>query len=186
MHRQETSGEILGLLAEFDRPDRLIDSVQRARAAGFRAMDAYSPFPLDELTPLLGFEENRIPWLTLVGGILGAAVAYSLQVYTNYAYQIEIGGRPLYAWQSFMLITFELSVLFAVLFAVVGMLFLNRLPRLHHPLFDIAEFHLASSDKFFLLICSSDGRFDERRTLAFLKRLHPVRVETVRETEQPE
>ncbi|MBB6300609.1 DUF3341 domain-containing protein [Rhizobium leucaenae] len=186
MHEPSPESAVFGLVAEFDRPERLVEGVKRARKAGFRALDAYSPYPVQELTDVLDLKENIVPWLTFAGGMVGAAVAYGLQVYTNYAYQIIIGARPLYAWQSFMLITFELTVLFAVLFAVFGMLLLNRLPRLHHPLFDVDAFHLTSSDKFFLVLFSNDARFHLKRTRAFLEGLDPVRVETVEHTEQPE
>lgn len=186
MREPAPGSEVFAILAEFDRPERLIDAVRRAKTAGFRFMEAYSPFPIEELAETLGFRENIVPGLTLIGGFAGAAVGYGLQLYTNYAYQIEIGGRPLYAWQSFMLITFELSVLFSVLSAIFGMLFLNRLPRLHHPLFDDPEFHLASSDKFFLAIFSNDLRFNRRSTRKFLEDLHPVRVDMIAHTEQPE
>jgi hypothetical protein len=177
---------VFGILAEFDRPERLVEGVRRARRAGFRAMDAYTPYPVKELTEALELRENIVPYLTLAGGIAGAGGGYGLQLYTNYAYQIDIGGRSLYAWQSFMLITFELMVLFAVLFTIFGMLVLNRLPRLHHPLFDVEAFHLASSDKFFLVLFSNDVRFHPKRTRTFLEGLHPVRVAAVEHTEQPE
>ncbi|MEZ2126238.1 MULTISPECIES: DUF3341 domain-containing protein [unclassified Sinorhizobium] len=186
MREPAPGSEVFGILAEFDSAERLIEAVRLARTAGFRFLEAYSPFPIKELTETFGFRENIVPGLTLIGGFVGAAVGYGLQLYTNYAYQIEIGGRPLYAWQSFMPITFELGVLFSVLFAIFGMLFLNRLPRLHHPLFDDPEFHLASSDKFFLVIFSNDPQFKRRSTRKFLEKLHPVRVNTITHTEQPE
>ncbi|MCL4767683.1 MAG: DUF3341 domain-containing protein [Hyphomicrobiaceae bacterium] len=175
-----------GLMAEFDRPERLMESVRRAREAGFRRMDAYSPFPIDGLAEELGFRDRRVPRLTLFGGVFGAAVGYGMQVYTNLAFPIEIGGRPLIATQAFMLITFELTVLFAVLFAIGGMLALNRLPRLHHPLFDVEAFHLASADKFFLVIFSNDAMFDPGKTRGFLEGFAPVRIDVVEHTEEPE
>src|SRR4051794_18972583 len=92
---------VFGLLAEFDRPERLVEGVKRARRAGFRTMDAYTPYPVKELTEALELRENIVPYLTLAGGIVGAGGGYGLQLYTNYAYQIDIGGRSLYAWQSF-------------------------------------------------------------------------------------
>lgn len=186
MREPSPKSAIFGLMAEFDRPERLVDAVKLTRKAGFCALDAYTPYPVSELSEALDFRENIIPWLTFAGGILGAAGGYGLQLYTNYAYEIEIGGRPLYAWQSFMLITFELTVLFAVLFAIFGMLLMNRLPRLHHPLFDLERFHLASSDRFFLVLFSNDARFHPKRSRIFLESLDPVRVETIEHTEQPE
>ncbi len=186
MREPRPGSDLFGLLAEFDKPERLVEAVKRARKAGFLAMEAYSPYPVEELSGALGFEENIIPWLTLAGGIFGAASGYGLQLYTNHAYSIEIGGRPLYAWQSFMLITFEMTVLFAVLTAIFGMLILNRLPRLHHPLFDIEAFDFANSDRFFLVIFSNDRRFHPKRTRVFLAHLDPVRMEAIEHTEQPE
>jgi hypothetical protein len=186
MREPSPDSAIFGLMAEFDSPERLVESVGIARRSGFRAFDAYTPFPVEELTEATGFKENAVPWLTLTGGLIGAGSGYGLQLYTNYAYQIEIGGRPIYAWQSFMLITFELTVLFAVLFAVFGMLLLNRLPRLHHPIFDVPAFHLASSDKFFLVLFSNDDCFDADRTRRFLEGLNPIRIDVVEHTEQPE
>jgi len=178
--------ELFGVLAEFDRPDALIAAVKAARRSGFRALDAYSPYPLEEMPRALGFQENTIPWLTLTGGLLGGATAYGLQLWTNYAYPIEIGGRPIFAWQPFMLITFELTVLLAVLFTILGMLLLNRLPRLHHPIFDVRDFHLASSDKFFLVVFSNDAKFDREQTGHFLQSLMPLRIDIVEHTEEPE
>ncbi|MGO4567626.1 DUF3341 domain-containing protein [Rhizobium sp. 2YAF20] len=186
MREPRPSTDIFGLMAEFDSPERLVECVWAARRGGFRAFDAYSPFPVEGLTEAIGFDENTVPWLTLMGGVAGAASGYGLQLWTNYAYPIEIGGRPIYAWQSFMLITFELTVLFAVLFAIFGMLLLNRLPRLHHPVFDVADFHLASSDKFFLVLFSNDARFHPDRTRRFLEGLDPVRIDIVEHTEEPE
>jgi hypothetical protein len=164
----------------------LIDGVHRSREAGFRQFDAYSPFPIEGLAEVIGFRDQRVPWLTLIGGMFGAAVGYGMQVYTNYAFPIDIGNRPLVAVPAFMLITFELTVLFTVLFSIGSMLALNHLPRLHHPLFDINEFHLASTDKFFLVVFSNDPKFDEDRTQVFLHALNPVRVVVVKRTEEPE
>lgn len=174
---------LFGMLAEFDRPERLIDAVDKARGAGFCELEAYSPFPIEGLAERLDFKDRRIPLLTLLGGILGAAVGYGMQVYANLAFPIDIGNRPLVATPAFLLITFELTVLFAVLFAIGGMLALNHLPRLHHPLFDLDEFHLASSNKFFLLIFGNDPLFEEDRTRSFLEALAPIHVSPVEHTE---
>jgi hypothetical protein len=175
-----------GLLAEFNSGDGLTDAVRRARRAGYCAIDAYSPFPIEGLDEVLDFHDVRVPWLTFAGGVFGAAVGYLMQVYTNVAYPIDIGGRPLAPWQAFMLITFELTVLFAVLFSIGGMLALNHLPRLHHPVFDVPALHLASDSKFFLVVLANDPRFDPVETHDFLAGLHPVRIDTVSHTEPPE
>lgn len=168
---------IFGMMAEFDRPERLLEAARQARQADFRAIDAYSPFPIEELTEIMAPEDLRVPILTAIGGVLGAGIGFGLQVYTSLAFSIDIGGRPLVAVPAFMLITFELCVLGAVLFAICGMLVLNRLPRLHHPVFDIQTFGLASMDAFFLVIFSNDRRFDPEGTRDFLMRLKPRRVD---------
>ena len=175
-----------GLMAEFSAPEQLVDAVRQSREAGYQALDTYSPYPIEEMPEALGITENIVPWLCFGGGALGAATGYGMQLYTNSAYPIAIGGRPLLAWQPFMLITFELMVLFAVGAAIAGMLVLNHLPRLHHPVFDVPDFHRASADRFFLAIFCNDPRFEIEETAAFLRALDPLGVEVIQSTEEPE
>lgn len=186
MREPSADTRLFGLLAEFSRPDALLAALDKANEAGLRRMDAYSPFPIEGLAQKLGFSELKVPWFTFWGGVAGALTGFGMQVYTNLDFPLDIGGRPLIAVPAFLLITFELTVLFAVLASILGMLLLNHLPRLHHPLFDIEDFHLASSDKFFLVVFSDDVRFDEAGTADFLHSLAPVRVVTVGHTEEPE
>jgi hypothetical protein len=186
MREPAASAEYFGLLAEFNGAEKLLESAKRARKARFRQMDAYSPFPIDGLAEVLGFRDRRVPILTAVGGICGALVGYGMQIYTNLAFPIDIGGRPLVAPPAFALITFELAVLFAVLSTIGGMIAFNHLPRLHHPVFEARRFHLASSDRFFLIIFSNDAQFDPERTESFLKSLEPVGVTLIARTEEPE
>lgn len=186
MREPEAHLHPFGMIAEFDDPDRLVDAVRRARTAGFSNLDSYSPYPLEDMPPALGFHEQRVAWLTLAGGLFGAAIGYGMQLFTNWDFPIDIGGRPLFAWQPFMLITFELSVLFAVLAAVFGMLLLNRLPRLHHSVFDVPGFERASVDRFFLIIFGNDDRFDLTETRGFLESLAPRNIRMVGKAEEPE
>jgi hypothetical protein len=179
MREPATDQPIFGMMAEFDRPERLVEAVRQVRAARFRAVDTYSPFPIEEVTEILELRDRRIPILTAMGAIFGAASGFGMQVYANLAFPIDIGNRPLVAVPAFWLITFELAVLCAVLLAIFGMLVLNRLPRLHHPVFDIGAFGLASMDKFFLVIFSNDRGFDPERTRAFLMELKPRRVDLI-------
>ena len=174
----ESDGEdaLYGLLAEFDRPERLMKAAEKTRAAGFRKIDAFTPFPVSGLAEKLGATDNLVPMLTLIGGILGAAAGFGLQVYVNLDYPLNVGGRPLIAVPAFMMITFELMVLFAVAFSIGGMLVLNRLPRLHHPLFNVDRFQLATADRFFLFIAREDPRFGPGSTRRFLEELRPRRV----------
>jgi hypothetical protein len=177
---------LYGLMAEFDRPERLLEAVGKARDAGFTCIEAFSPFPVDGVAEALGFRDRRVALATLLGGIAGAAIAYGMQVYVNLDFPLNIGGRALVAPPAFALITFELLVLFAVSAGIGTMFWLNGLPRLHHPVFGVESFHLASSDKFFLAILANDPKFEPRATRRFLQRLKPLRIDEAPFAEQPE
>jgi len=169
-----------GLLAEFDSPTMLVEAVRAARQNGYRKMDAYTPFPVENLAEELGFRRTRLPLVVLIGGILGCVGGYLMQYWVAaIAYPLNVGGRPLHSWPSFVPVTFELTILVAALFAVLGMLGLNGLPRPHHPVFNVPSFALATRDKFFLCIQATDPRFDPDRTRAFLAGLHAREVSDV-------
>jgi hypothetical protein len=168
---------IYGILAEFGEPDALLEAARKVRAAGYQNVDAYTPYPVEDLSDALGFRTTRVPLLVLVGGVLGAAGGYLLQYWLNVIdYPINIGGRPLNSVPAWIIITFELTILTAALFAVLGMLALNGLPRPHHPVFNVPEFALASTNRFFLSIEATDPRFDARLTREFLEGLAPKGV----------
>src|SRR5437762_2688076 len=163
-----------GLIAEFDNPEALVGAAHRAFAEGFRRMDAYSPFPVDGLAEAIGFHRTRVPLIVLIGGILGCAGGFWLQYWVSVIdYPINIGGRPLNSWPSFIPVTFELTILLAALAAVCGMLGLNGLPMPYHPLFNVPRFAQASRDRFFLCIEARDPRFDRETTRRFLEGQQP-------------
>jgi hypothetical protein len=168
-----------GLLAEFETPEALVAAARRARAAGYRALDAFTPFPVYELNDILDLRDRRVLWLGLIGGIFGCALAFGMQLFTNFDYPINVGGRPLYALSAFAVVAFELTVLFAALTAAIGMLALNGLPRLHYPVFAAPRFPRASKDRFFLCVLATDPRFDTSGTRDFLQELDPASVELV-------
>jgi hypothetical protein len=171
--------EFYGLLAEFKQPEDLVAAAKRARAQGYRDLDAFTPFPVYELAPVLRFKDDRVLWLGLFGGIFGAALAFAMQIFTNWDYPINVGGRPLYPFSAFAVVAFELTVLFAALTPAIGMLILNGLPRLNHPVFAAREFYRASRDRFFLCILATDEKFEPAATRKFLLRLGAVSVELV-------
>jgi len=174
---------LYGLIAEFDSPSDLVAAAHAAREAGYRKMDAYSPFPIEELAEALGFHYNRLPLLVLIGGIVGGVSGFALQYWTSVvAYPINVGGRPLLSWPSFIPATFETTILGAALTAVLGMLALNGLPEPHHPIFNAPRFALASRDSFFLCIEAADPRFDAEQTRRLLERLSPRQVSEVEHT----
>jgi hypothetical protein len=169
-----------GLLAEFSTPDALLAAAQSAYKHGFRAMDAYSPFPVEGLAEAIGFQKTRLPPVVLIGGILGGATGYGIQWYsTVWDYPLNIGGRPLHSWPAFVPITFELIVLFASLFAVIGMLAMNRLPKPYHPVFNAPEFKLASQSRFFLCLQASDPNFRVEEARRFLEMCEPLAITEV-------
>jgi hypothetical protein len=171
---------IFGLLAEFDSANALVAAAQRTREEGYTHTDAYSPFPIEELTEALGIRPTRLPAVILFGGILGAVGGYLMQLYTaTVSYPLNVGGRPYHSWPAFIPITFELTVLTAALFAFLGMLALNGLPMPYHPVFNVARFAMASRDRFFLGIEATDPRFDRQATAQFLRSLGPREVNEV-------
>ncbi|HEY2387515.1 MAG TPA: DUF3341 domain-containing protein [Candidatus Binatia bacterium] len=171
---------IYGMLAEFDTPTQLVTAVRKARAEGYRVMDAYSPFPIEELHEALHFHDRRLPLIVLIGGIAGGLGGYLLEYWTSViAYPLNVGGRPLHSWPAFIPVTFETTVLCAALAAVLGMLALNGLPMPYHPVFNVPRFALATRDQFFLCIEAIDPHFDREITRRFLQRLDPLSISEV-------
>ena len=180
MAQQTPEPSIHGLMAEFDRPTALVAAAEKARLAGFRNMDAYTPIPIEELEEALGLKRTRLPMLVFLGGLLGGIGGYSLQYWSStMAYSMNVGGRPFHSWPQFIPVTFETTVLGAALTAFIGMWALNRLPQPYHPVFNVPEFARASSDRFFLCIEATDPRFDRNGTRHFLEGLNPVGVSEV-------
>jgi len=174
------AGVIHGLMAEFDDPTSLVTATERAYGAGYRRMDAYSPFPIEELHHALGGGHTRLPLIVLIGGLCGCLGGYGLQYWSSViAYPLNVGGKPLHSWPAFIPVTFECTILVAALSAVLGMLALNGLPQPYHPVFNVPRFALASRNRFFLCIESKDPKFDLETTRHFLETLDPREVSTV-------
>ncbi len=156
------------------RRRRFSTATRRARQAGYRQMDAYTPYPVEGLAAELGMRTTRIPFVVLMGGLVGAGVGFFMQYYSmaiNYTF--NSGGRPYNSWPVFIPITFELLILVGAFAAFLGMMFLNGLPHLHHPLFNVPQFDRSSQDRFFLCIEATDPQFDRRATAEFLATLNP-------------
>ena len=169
-----------GLMAEFSTVEELVAAVRRAHAEGYRNMDTYSPFPLEVIDDELGLRRTSVPLIVLIGGVLGCLTGYFMQYYlAAIYYPINVGGRPLNSWPSFIPITFELTVLFGGLFAVFGMLALNGLPMPYHPVFNVPRFVRATRDRFFLAIEATDPKFNREETRRFLEQLAPYEVAEV-------
>jgi hypothetical protein len=169
-----------GLMAEFGDPNELLAAARKAHEAGYRRMDAYSPFPIEGLSAAVGFHHTKLPLIVFIGGTIGALTGFGLQYWTSVIdYPLNVGGKPYYSWPAWIPVTFELTVLLAALSAVLGMLALNGLPQPYHPVFNVARFALATRDRFFLCIEAADPMFDSDKTSQFLNSLSPKTVAEV-------
>jgi len=171
---------IYGLMAEFDTPEEVVTAARKTHEAGYKKIDAYSPFPIEELAEAIGFHHNGVPLVVLVGGLLGCFSGFLLQWWINtISYPVNIGGRPHNSWPAFIPVTFEMTILFAGIFAVFGMLALNGLPMPYHPVFNMERFAFASRDRFFLIIFATDAKYDSGGTRQFLEGLKPHSISEV-------
>jgi len=171
---------IYGLLAEFDHADAIVEAAHDVHAAGYRKLDAYTPYPIEELIEALHIGRSRVPRIVLVGGITGLLVGWGLQYWSSVIeYPLNIGGRPLNSWPAFIVPSFETTVLFSALAAVVGMLALSGLPQPYHPVFNVPGFALASQNRFFICVEATDPKFDREGTREFLQGLGAVEVTEV-------
>ena len=171
---------IYGMMAEFDTPVALVEAAKRTYQAGYKRIDTYTPFPVEGLAEEIGFHRDEVPLVVLIGGIVGGLTGYVMQYWMSaVAYPLNIGGKPYHSWPAFIVITFEMTILFAGIFAVFGMLALNGLPMPYHPVFNVPRFTRASRDRFFLVVFSSDAKYDPAATRQFLESLDPRSVSEV-------
>src|ERR1700749_3891849 len=169
---------IYGLLAEVNPPSELVHATEMAHRAGYRRMECYTPYPVEEAAEALRFHKTRVPLLTLMGGLMGLTTAFGMETWINgWGYPLNIAARPLFSWPAFIIPAYEWTILFAGLSAAFGMIALNGLPQPYHPLFNAPNFRDgASSDKFFLCLESTDPRFDLTETREFLDGFTPLSV----------
>ncbi len=169
-----TQPKLYGVMAEFDNPTDLVEAAQKTYDAGYRRINGYSPYPIEELSEAIGFRRTALPLIVLIGGILGALGGFFMQYWIEVInYPINVGGKPYNSWPAFIPITFECTVLVAAFSAVLGMLALNKLPQPYHPVFNAPNFALATRDHFFLVIEASDRKFKHDEVTEFMRSLGP-------------
>jgi hypothetical protein len=171
---------IYGMMAEFDSATSLVEAARKTHEAGYRKIDAYSPFPVEELAEAIGFHTNRVALVTLIGAIIGGLTGYLMQYWIAVIdYPVNVAGRPEHSWPSFIVVTFEMTILFGGISAVFGMLALNGLPMPYHPVFNVPRFAMATKDRFFLIVFSTDPKYSPAGTRAFLESLQPRSISEV-------
>ena len=175
-----TQPKLYGIMAEFDNPSDLVAAARQTHKAGYRRVNGYSPYPIEELTEAIGFTRTTLPLIVLVGGILGGLGGFFMQYWMEVIdYPLNVGGKPFNSWPAFIPITFECTVLVAAFAAVLGMLVLNKLPQPYHPVFNAPNFALATRDKFFLVIEANDPKFSHDETTQFMNTLGAMEVNDV-------
>ena len=167
--RRRPAPSIYGIMGEFDNPTDLVAAARQTYAAGYRRINGYSPYPIEELDEAIGFKRTSLPLIVLIGGILGGLGGFFMQYWMEVIdYPLNVGGKPYNSWPAFIPITFECTVLVAAFAAVLGMLVLNKLPQPYHPVFNAPNFALATRDRFFLVIEANDPRFSHDEAKQFL------------------
>ena len=171
---------IYGMMAEFDSVHTLLDAANRTREAGYKRIDAYSPFPVEGLAEAIGFHHDEVPLVVLIGGLIGGLTGYLMQYWISVvSYPVNVGGKPYHSWPAFVIVTFEMTILFAGISAVLGMLALNGLPMPYHPVFNVPRFAFATKDRFFLIVFSSDPKYNSLDVRRFLEGLRPRSISEV-------
>ena len=171
---------LYGVMAEFENPTDLVDAARRVYSLGYRRINGYSPYPIEELSEAIGFTKTSLPLIVFIGGVIGALTGFFMQYWIEVIdYPINVGGKPYNSWPAFIPITFEMTVLFAAFSAVLGMLILNKLPQPYHPVFNLPNFAMATRDRFFLAVEANDPKFNHAEVVELLKSLNAVAVNDV-------
>jgi Protein of unknown function (DUF3341) len=179
-HSHRHHPPLYGVMAEFENPSDLVAAARSIYEAGYRRINGYSPYPIEELSEAIGFTRTSLPLIVFIGGLLGALGGFFMQYWMEVIdYPLNVGGKPYNSWPAFIPITFETTVLCAAFSAVLGMLILNKLPQPYHPVFNAPNFALATRDRFFLAVEANDPKFDHDAVVALLKSLNALEVNDV-------
>jgi hypothetical protein len=176
------SSKVYGIMAEYTTPAGAMHAAEKVRDAGFRRWDVFTPFPVHGMDKAMGLKNSKVGWFSFIGGVTGYTTGMLMIWFMNaFDYAILVGGKPMFSPFSAFPPSYELTILFGAFGAIGGMLFLNRLPRLHHPLLKNRRFALATHDRYFVVIETSDPRFDEVETRKLLEAAGSRSIELVEE-----
>jgi len=179
-HHRRHEPPLYGVIAEFEGPNELVHAARKVYEQGYRRINGYSPYPIEELSEAIGFTHTSLPLIVFIGGVLGGLAGFFMQYYIEVIdYPINVGGKPFNSWPAFIPITFECTVLAAAFSAVLGMLILNKLPQPYHPVFNTPNFALATNDRFFLAVEANDPKFDHDKVESLLRSLNALEVSDV-------
>jgi len=179
-HHRRHVPPLYGVIAEFENPNDLVHAARKVYEAGYRRINGYSPYPIEELSEAIGFTHTSLPLIVFIGGVVGGLSGFFMQYWIEVIdYPINVGGKPFNSWPAFIPITFEMTVLFAAFSAVLGMLVLNKLPQPYHPVFNAPNFALATRDRFFLAVEANDAKFNHEQVTDLLKSLGAIEVSDV-------
>jgi hypothetical protein len=180
MSQASVKPELHGVMGEFAHPQDLVDAIDRVRSEGYTKLDAYTPYPIEEVWEAIGHHKSPVPLIVLLGGIGGGLAGFFLQYWVAVLeYPVNVGGRPFNSWPAFIPVTFECTILGAVLAAVAGVFILNGLPEPYHPVFNVQRFAFASRDRYFLCIEARDPKFDRESARQLLRDLNATEVADV-------
>jgi hypothetical protein len=176
------NGRPYAIMAEFENPAAILHAADKVRGEGFRNWDVFTPFPIHGMDRAMGIKNSKVGWFSFIGGVTGYTTGMLMIWFVNAVdYPIVIGGKPMFSPFAAFPPSYELTILFGSFGALLGMLFLNRLPRLHHPLLKNKRFALASHDRFYLVIETNDPKYSEAATGKMLESLGSRHVELVEE-----
>jgi hypothetical protein len=174
---------VFGVVAEYASPHDLLEAVKAVRAAGFSRVDTHTPFPIHGMDKAMGLSGSKLPFFVLFGGLTGTASAVALQWWMNaFDYPFRIGGKPIFSYQAYVPIGFELTVLLSAFTTVFGMLALCMLPRPYHPLFTHDRFGRFSDDGFFLSIEANDSQWNQEKAEAALAKAGGQHITIIRDS----
>ena len=191
-HAVEAAPKPFAVMAVFPDVPTVFKAAERCRDEGFTKWDVFAPFPIHGIDEAMGLKGSKVAFCMGAGALSGVSFALLLQGWTAAGpvinldwlsqfsgYNINTAGKPLFAWEQFTPVMFELGVLFGAFGALLGMLMFNGLPRHHHPLMTSERFLSTSDDGFVIAIEASDPKFDEQETMAYLQSLGATHVEVV-------